>query len=285
VRRSDPIPPPASRRRRKSLGQHFLRNPAAADQIVDAFAPSAGETVLEIGPGHGVLTRRLLAAGARVVAIEVDGRVASELARRLGADGRLRLIVADALEADLEALLRSSDAAPGKRFRLLANLPYSVGTEIVARALRLPSLFSSMTVMLQREVAERIVAEPGGKEYGSLAVLAQYFTAPALVMRLAPGSFAPRPTVHSAVVVLPFRETRELDSEAEAAYPPFIRALFHQRRRTLPHNLVHAWGSDLKAIAARLAAMGIDPIRRPETLTRGECLRIFSGILPTRNER
>jgi len=218
------------------------------------------------------------------VAIEKDGRVAAELARLTGGDERLHLIVEDALESDFEAALRASDAAPGKRFRLLANLPYSVGTEIVARALMMPSLFSSMTVMLQREVAERIVSTPGGKEYGSLAVLAQYFTRPALVMRLAPGSFAPKPSVHSAVVVMPFREPRELQGDAEIAYPPFLRALFHQRRRTLPHNLVHAWGPDLKATASRLAALGIDPIRRPETLTREECLRIFSVILRARNE-
>jgi 16S rRNA (adenine1518-N6/adenine1519-N6)-dimethyltransferase len=275
-----------SRSRRQALGQHFLRNLAAADQIVQRFGPTHGETVLEIGPGHGVLTERLLDAGASVVAIEKDARVAGDLARRLGERERLHLVIADALEADLEALLRGAAGSGGgkERFRLLANLPYSVGSEIVSRVLLLPGLFSSMTVMLQREVAARICAEPGGREYGSLSILAQYFTEPRLVMRLAPGSFAPKPKVHSALVVMPFREKRELGAREEVSYPPFIRTLFHQRRRTLPHNLGPAWGVAHAECAVRLGAMGIDPGRRPETLTRAECLRIFSVIIPGRKE-
>ncbi|HZE88810.1 MAG TPA: 16S rRNA (adenine(1518)-N(6)/adenine(1519)-N(6))-dimethyltransferase RsmA [Verrucomicrobiae bacterium] len=268
-----------SPRRRRSLGQHFLRNLAAADQIVSNFAPAPGEVVLEIGPGHGVLTERLLAAGARVLAIEKDAAVAATLADRLGADGRLHLVVGDALETPIERLLRTLDAGPAARFRLLANLPYSVGTEIVARALLAAPLFASLTVMLQREVAERICAAPGGKAYGSLSVLSQYYATPRVVMRLAPGSFSPPPKVDSAVVVMPMRDSRELEADAERGYAPFIRSLFHQKRRTLPHNLVPALGRDRASAAARLAALGIDAERRPETLTRAECLRIYSDII------
>jgi len=190
--------------------------------------------------------------------------------------------VADARKVDLDSLLGPHLGSSGfPKARVLANLPYSVGTEIVARLLFAHRLFSEITVMLQREVADRICAAPGGRVYGSLSVLAQYFTEPRCVMRLAPGSFSPRPEVHSAVVVMSFREPRELGADYERVYPAFIRSLFQQRRRTLPHNLPSAWGSDLKVIAARLQDLGIEPGRRPETLTREECLRIFLAPLPT----
>jgi len=278
--RDESFPPRTGPGRRRALGQHFLRNAAAADQIVAAFAPAPGEVILEIGPGHGALTGRLLDAGAIVAAVEKDRRAAEGLISRLGGREGLHLTVADALKVDFEPLLRGLDGRAGARFRLLANLPYSVGTEIACRILMRPDLFSSMTVMLQREVAERICAEPGGRTYGSLSLLAQYFAEPRVVMRLAPGSFEPKPEVHSAVVLMPIRARRELDAEAEAAYPAFLRTLFHQRRRTLPHNLEAAWGPDRKAIAERLAALGIDPARRPETLTREECLRLFGATRP-----
>lgn len=274
-----PLPRPAGgRRRRRALGQHFLRNASAADQIVAAFAPRPGEPVLEVGPGRGVLTGRLLEAGARVLAVEKDERLAAALPERAGGAGRLVVAAADALDVDLDALVRPALLESGfGRARVLANLPYAAGTAILARLLMRPDLFASLTVMLQREVAERVCAPPGSRVYGSLSVLAQYFAVPRLVMRLGPGSFDPPPKVHSAVVVLDVRERRGLDPAREAAYPPFVRSLFRHRRRTLPHNLVPAWGSDLAAIAARLGAMGIAPGRRPETLSREECLALFAG--------
>lgn len=294
---------PGSSRRRKALGQNFLRNLAAADQIVAAFAPRPGEPILEIGPGHGVLTSRLLAAGALVVAVEMDGRLAAKLRERFrdralregsGDDcgtpspaaggpasppaAGLRVVTGDARVVDLDGLLGPHLAASDfPKARVLANLPYSVGTEIVSRFLMAPGLFSSITVMLQREVADRICSPPGSRVYGSLSVLAQYFARPRMVMRLAPGSFEPPPKVHSAVVEMPLREDRELQAAREAGYPRFIRTLFQHRRRTLPHNLVEAWGIQPNEIASRLAAIGIDPGRRPETLTREECLRVYSA--------
>lgn len=264
-------------RRRKALGQHFLANEAAADQIVEHFAPLPGDPVLEIGPGRGVLTGRLLAAKAELVAIEKDRALAEELAGRFGGETNFHLEVADAREADLEALVRPwlPQGDTGAKSRVLANLPYSAGTEILGRLLTRPRLFSSLTLMLQREVAERICASPGGRLYGSLSVFSQYFTEPKIVMRLTPGSFRPPPKVHSALVLMPFRAERELERPLEEKYPPFVRSLFSSRRRTLPHNLVPAWGKDIHAIAKRLRSLGIDPGRRPETLTRTECLTLF----------
>jgi len=263
-------------RRRKALGQHFLANLRAADAIVDAFSPAAGEPVLEVGPGRGVLTERLLARGAVVAAIEKDERLAATLRERLAAHAGFHLHVGDALRADLGEILRPLlEAAAGRRARVLANLPYSVASKILARLFADAALFSSFTLLLQREVVDRICSPPGRREYGSLSVLAQYFARPRLLMHLSPGSFRPVPRVESALVHLPLREDRELGAEDESAYPRFIRRLFLSRRRTLPHNLKGMLGRDARAIARSLDEIGIDAGRRPETLVREECLRIF----------
>lgn len=271
-------------RRRKALGQHFLANLRAADAIVAGFAPRPGEPVLEVGPGHGVMTERLLARGAVVVAVEKDPALVAELRRRFAAESLLDLHEADALRVDFEAILRPALAAAGRpRARVLANLPYSVATKILARWLAAADLFESFTLLLQREVVERIAARPGGKAYGSLSVLAQYFTRPEIKMHLAPGSFRPPPKVDSSLVHMVLRQERELSREQEAAYPAFARRLFLSRRRTLPHNLKGIWGAETDRIARGLAEMGIDPERRPETLTREECVAIFRAS-PARQE-
>jgi 16S rRNA (adenine1518-N6/adenine1519-N6)-dimethyltransferase len=270
------FPRDPSSRRRKALGQNFLRNLAAADRIVERFAPGDGEPVLEVGPGHGVLTERLLAHGARVVAVEKDEALAERLRGRLGGSALLHLEVGDARRVPLEDLLRPHLEESGHaRARVLANLPYAAATHILTRLLQTPDLFSSITVMLQKEVADRVCSPPGGRTYGSLSVLAQYFTTPRCLMTLDPGSFTPPPKVRSAVVEMPVREGRELEAAAEMQYPAFIRGLFRSRRRMLKHNLDASWGEETRTVAARLSALGIDPARRPETLTREECLRLF----------
>jgi len=268
--------PKRTSRRRKALGQHFLANLRAADAIVEGFGPAPGEPVLEIGPGHGVMTERLLARGAVVVAVAKDPALAAGLAGRFASEPRLRLLEADALRVDFEEILHPAIEASGRRrARVLANLPYSVSTKILVRLLARADLFTSFTLLLQREVVERIAASPGGKTYGSLSVLAQYFTRPEIKMQLSPGSFRPPPKVDSSLVLLTVREERELAAGEEAAYPAFARGLFSSRRRTLPNNLKGIWGGDTAEIARELAALGIDPERRPETLGREECLRIF----------
>jgi 16S rRNA (adenine1518-N6/adenine1519-N6)-dimethyltransferase len=274
--------PPTSHRR-KALGQHFLRNLAAADAIVGKCDLEAGEPVLEVGPGRGVLTERLLAKGALVVAVERDEDLAEELRARFGETESLHLVGGDARRIDLDELIRPHLITSGRsRARVLANLPYSVSGEILARLLMCSRLFASLTLLLQREVVDRICAPPGSRTYGSLSVLSQYFTSPKCVMHLEPGSFQPKPKVRSALVSMPFREPRELSEEEERAYPGFIRALFSRRRRVLPHNLRTLWGADPREIGARLASMGIDPARRPETLSREESLAVFKAMRESR---
>ena len=236
--------------------------------MVELFEPRNGERVIEIGPGRGVLTGLLLATGAMVTAVEVDPRLAEALAARFRHEPGFHLIQADILKCDFALL------AGGQPARVMANLPYSITGEVLVRLFAASGVLTAMTLMLQREVVNRLVAPPGGRVYGSLSVLAQYFTLPRTVMTLAPGSFTPPPAVSSAVVSMPFRIGRELPAAMEREYPGFIRMLFAHRRRTLLNNLkaASAAASDPTLL---LRDAGIDPARRPETLGRLEVLRLF----------
>ncbi len=236
---------------------------------MELFAPAPGDRVIEIGPGGGVLTSLLLDAGARVTAVEIDDRLADRLEASLSDRPGLVLIRGDILRCDLEALTE------GKPARVIANLPYSISGEVLFKLLAGGGPILDMMLMLQSEVVDRIVSEPGVKAYGSLSVLSQYFTEPRRVMSLGPGSFTPPPAVHSAVVAMPFRRDRELSSRSERAYPRFVRALFGRRRRMILNNLKQAGWADA---ADRASWAGIDPARRPETLSRAECLALFAAV-------
>jgi len=248
------------------MGQHFLSNLPAARRMVEKFGPRQGEHVLEIGPGRGVLTTLLLDAGARVTAIELDAGLAESLGQRLAGYPGFRLVAGNVLRCDLAEL------AEGGPARVLANLPYAITGEVLMRLFGAASALTGMMLMLQREVVNRMVAAPGGRVYGSLSVLSQYFTEPRVVMSLSPGSFTPPPAVSSSVVDMPFRALRELSPADEGRYPAFVRMIFAHRRRTLLNNLKLA---GLPADEA-LAAAGIDGSRRPETLSRSECLALFA---------
>ncbi len=251
--------------RRRALGQHFLAA-AAARRIVELFEPRAGSLVIEIGPGRGALTAPLLAAGARVVAVEIDARLAEGLHRRFGEHEGFALVHADVLRCDPAELTAGGPA------RLLANLPYSITGAVLSRLFAASTVLTDLMVMVQKEVADRIVARPGGRPYGSLSLLAQYFTTPRVVLRLGSGAFDPPPDVASCVIGMPFRRPRELDACGESAYPGFVRSLFAHRRRTLLNNLKAA---GLERPEEALRGAGIDPSRRPETLAREECVRLF----------
>jgi 16S rRNA (adenine1518-N6/adenine1519-N6)-dimethyltransferase len=246
---------------------------------MERFDPKPGSRVIEIGPGRGVLTALLLESGARVTAVEIDPRLAGELRHRFAGAASFTLIEADILRCDIAAL------AGGAPARVLANLPYSITGPVLMRLFGAAACLTDMMLMLQREVVNRLVAPPGGRIYGSLSVLAQYFTEPSPVMVLAPGSFRPPPAVSSAVVAMPFRTPRELDPGKERLYPIYMRVLFGRRRRTLLNNLKGAAPCreafpGLADPAGSLARAGLDPGRRPETLSRRECLDLFSALLP-----
>jgi 16S rRNA (adenine1518-N6/adenine1519-N6)-dimethyltransferase len=270
---------------RRQLGQNFLLDLNLTARIARAAGDLTGADVLEVGPGPGGLTRGLLAEGARrVLAIEKDARCLPALAEIAAAyPGRLQVIEGDALDIDPLAHLR----AP---IRVVANLPYNVGTELLVRWLTppvWPPAWQSLTLMFQREVAERIVAQPGGKAYGRLAILAQWRAEARIVLGLPPEAFIPPPKVHSAVVHLTALALPRHPADA-GVLSRITAAAFNQRRKMLRASL-RALAPDIED---HLRAVGIAPTDRAETVPiEGFCAlarRLASapgnGLVPARGQ-
>jgi 16S rRNA (adenine1518-N6/adenine1519-N6)-dimethyltransferase len=260
---------------KKSLGQNFLLDFNLTRRIARAAGPLEGVTIVEVGPGPGGLTRALLLEGAaRVIAIEKDQRCLPALADIAALyPGRLDIVAADAREVDYAALALESPA------RIVANLPYSVGTPLLISWLKTepwPPWFDRLVLMFQREVADRIVAAPGGKDYGRLAVLSQWRTVPRILFTLPAAAFTPRPKVDSALVELvPRAAPTPCDV---SALEKVTAAAFGQRRKMLR--------SSLRQIApdseAMLDALGIDPQARAEELEVGDFCRIANVLYANR---
>jgi 16S rRNA (adenine1518-N6/adenine1519-N6)-dimethyltransferase len=254
---------------KKSLGQNFLLDLNLTGKIARAAGDLAGSTIIEIGPGPGGLTRALLFSGAaRVVAVERDERCLPAL-EEISAHypGRLEIVAGDALKTDLPGL-----AGRERPVRIVANLPYNIGTELLIRWLTAdtwPPFYASMTLMFQREVAERIVARPGDGAYGRLGVLAGWRAEASILFDVPRQAFTPPPKVTSSVVQLIPREA-PLKTDL-SALEQTTRAAFGQRRKMLRQSL-KALGGDVL-----LAAAGIDGTRRPETLSIAEFVSLANG--------
>lgn len=259
------MPPP---RLRKHLGQHHLVDGKICRPLVEFLAPS-GRTVVEIGPGGGVLTRELLAAGARVLAVELDLAWAFTLATRLRG-AALEVAVADALDLDWSRAERP--------LLVTGNLPYNVGTVILERLLPHHATVERAAFLLQKEVVERLVAAPGSKAYGALSVLTAAFADRRLLGRVRPGSFVPPPKVESAFVGLALRPA-PLPPAEMSRFLAIVRAAFGQRRKTLRNALAAAW--DRERAGQALSRAGIDPQRRPEELSLEEWLALWRAATRT----
>ena len=259
---------------RKRFGQHFLE-PVWADKLVKAIAPSPEDVFLEIGPGTGVLTLRLAPQVSRLIAIEIDRDLIATLSPRLPSNASI--VEGDILEIDLPDVLSAID--PLIPIRVAGNLPYNVSSPILFRLLKLQMrrLVTDATVMLQREVADRIVAKPGTSEYGVLSILIQWRADVSRVLTLPPGAFRPPPAVNSAVVRLGFRPPL-FPVVDEAMFERMVRSMFTHRRKTLA-NALASFAADAGAAAATvLRDAGIDPVRRPETLEIVEIARLVDGF-------
>ena len=253
----------------KALGQNFLFDAQLLDRIAAIPGDLSGKAVLEIGPGPGGLTRALLKAGARVTAIEMDKRCLPALAELAEAyPGQLDVIEGDALKIDHGELMG------GEPFAVVANLPYNVGTALFVRWLggeAWPPQWTSLTLMFQQEVAQRIVAQPGGSAYGRLAVLAQWRSEAKLAMKVHRSAFTPPPKVMSAIVHVTPADmpagvpARTLERLTEAA--------FGQRRKMLRQSLKGVPGA-----VDMLEALGIDPQRRAETVTVAEFIELARAL-------
>jgi 16S rRNA (adenine1518-N6/adenine1519-N6)-dimethyltransferase len=266
-------------RAKKRLGQNFLVDAGVAERIVSALAPRAEETVIEIGPGKGALTGRLIGRAGRVVAIEFDRELAPILRERFGALENFKLVEADALKVDFcEAV------APAREARVVANLPYNISTAILQKLISQRRCLKEMVLMLQREVVERITAKAGDAERGYLSVFVEAYCEMEKLFDVAPGSFRPVPKVWSTVVRLRVRERPAMEVGDEELLWRVVSAGFAQRRKTIYNNL-RAAPEELRerieaagGAASVLESAHVESARRAETLALEEWVRLARAL-------
>lgn len=259
----------------KKLGQNFLIDGNVVDGIVAAAQVKAGDTVLEVGPGIGTLTQGLAEAGAEVTAVELDRRLLDVLAKTLEGYDNVKVIHGDILKIDISREINK------EKYKLVANLPYYITTPIIMKFLeeRLP--VELLVTMVQKEVAQRMVAKPGGKDYGALSVAVQYYTEPEIMFIVPPKAFIPAPAVESAVIRCTVRTVPPVQVASEKMFFRVVKAAFAQRRKTLANGL-KANGLDKAAVEKVLAQAGIDGTRRGEQLSLDEFAAIanaWTGLL------
>ena len=267
-------------RPKKQLGQNFLVNPEALKIILEAGAPTAHDTVIEIGAGLGCLTDVLAQHAKRVIAIEVDELLYNALVARFGvacefpklalqkaANSRVQLLNADVLKLEFNSLLLDG-AGTGfpTTFKVIANLPYSITTPILWKLLAHHKQIHSCVLMMQKEVAERIVAGPGGKDYGALTIGVAYYAEAILVATLSPDNFYPAPKVDSALLKLEMRETPKVVVEDEEFFFKVVRTAFRTRRKMLKNALARGRFASDEVLITAFKELGIAPQRRAETL-------------------
>ena len=257
-------------RPRKRFGQHFLHDPHVIDRIITAFKPQPGERIVEIGPGRGVLTGRLLAAAGRLDVIELDRDLAAELPARFADQGGLTVHAIDALRFDFTSL----NTAP-RQLRIIGNLPYNISTPLIFHCLDQAAAVHDMLFMLQREVVERMTAEPGSRTYGRLSVMARIACEVERLFPVSAGAFQPPPKVESAVVRLVPHRTPLFPDTDSRALDSVVRHAFGQRRKTLRNSL--------RAIlpATAIEAAGVDPGKRAEQLSLSQFAALADALSST----
>jgi 16S rRNA (adenine1518-N6/adenine1519-N6)-dimethyltransferase len=252
----------------RRLGQNFLIDPRVAERIAGLIS-GPDEPVLEIGPGLGALTLPLARSGRNLVAVELDLRLADHLERLLVDHPAARVVRGDILTERIDALMPG-----GFQVTVIGNLPYAITSPVLGWVLEQAPRVRRAVLMLQREVAERLAAPPGGKRYGPVTVFARLEAEVKSGFRVSPGAFFPRPEVDSVVLILEPRPYPGTTGKERAGALAIARAAMGTRRKTLQNALAHALGAPPAAVSARLRAAGIDPGRRGETLTIEELLAI-----------
>lgn len=256
----------------KSLGQNFLVDQSVPRDIVDGADVGPEDLVIEIGPGVGTLTAQLLKIAKRVVAIELDDTLIPILTEELGEYPNFSLIHNDALKVNFDEVIGDEQSV-----KLVANLPYYVTTPIIVKLLKEKHKFKSLTIMIQKEVAERMNAEPGNKDYGALTLLVQYYCNTKIVRKVPPACFIPRPKVDSIVIRLDKLDEPKVKVDNEKLFFDIIRNSFNMRRKTL-WNGVKNIGSSKEKLEAAFEKAGIDPKRRGETLSIQEFATLSNCI-------
>ncbi|MCL2200504.1 MAG: 16S rRNA (adenine(1518)-N(6)/adenine(1519)-N(6))-dimethyltransferase RsmA [Oscillospiraceae bacterium] len=262
----------------KSMGQNFLIDANIPEKIVRLAEIDKSCGVLEIGPGIGALTAYLCMAAGRVTAVELDEKVLPMLAAELEGFDNVEIISGDILKTDIEKMVNNT--LVGLKPCVCANLPYNITSPVITRLID-ANIFDSITVMVQKEVALRMCAEPGSSDYGAFSVYINYHTEPAILFDVPPECFMPRPKVTSAVVQMKLRKERILPPKEEAMFFRVVKAAFAQRRKTLVNALHSAFGSKMgkDEITEIVAACGFAPLVRGETLGIGEFVKLSNHFL------
>ncbi len=258
----------------KKFGQNFLIDPRVLERIVSAAEIGEEDCVLEIGPGLGTMTQYLAERAGRVIAVEIDKNLIPILEENLSPYGNVTLINADILKLDIAKLAEEENG--GRPFKVVANLPYYITTPIIMGLFESRVPLKSITVMVQKEVADRMQVGPGTKDYGALSLAVQYYAKPEIVANVPPNCFIPRPNVDSAVIRLTRYEEPPVQVEDERRMFALIRAAFNQRRKTLVNALNNAPGLGISKEQAKAALekIGLPPTIRGEALTLEQFARL-----------
>ena len=251
----------------KKFGQNFLIDPHVLDKIIDSAGITKEDCVLEIGPGIGTMTQYLAEAAREVVAVEIDKKLIPILEDTLSAYDNVTVINEDILKVDIAALVQERNG--GKPIKVVANLPYYITTPIIMGLFESHVPLKSITIMVQKEVADRMQVGPGSKEYGALSLAVQYYAKPEIVANVPPNCFMPRPNVASGVIRLTRYEKPPVEVQDEHRMFAIIRASFNQRRKTLANSLSNEQKLRVtrEDVTAALERMGVNPLIRGEALT------------------
>ncbi|HWZ83249.1 MAG TPA: 16S rRNA (adenine(1518)-N(6)/adenine(1519)-N(6))-dimethyltransferase RsmA [Terriglobales bacterium] len=273
----------AADRPKPKLGQHFLADQSAAMRIVEALGDISQATVLEIGPGRGALTSMLAARGRRIIAVELDRVISAQLRMKFGTYPNVEIIEGDILKIQLDTVFgpKPGTARPGMTFTpapalVVGNIPYYITSEIVLRLLEYHRYFSTIVLMVQKEVADRLAASPGSRDYGLLSATAQLYAEVEKLFTLPPAAFNPPPKVHSSVVRLTIKPQSETLQVPEAEFISFLKLSFGQKRKTLWNNLKEHYAA--AALKAALTQAGIKPTVRAEALPLEKSAALFRSL-------
>jgi len=270
-------------RTKPKLGQHFLASEDMAVRIVDAVGDTSQYTVLEIGPGRGMLTSLLAKNARRLIAVELDRVLAAQLRLKFGMSRNVEIIEADVLAIDFDSLFgpKPGLGRPGielkpQPVKVVGNLPYYITSDILLRLFAFSKYFESIVIMVQKEVADRIAAEPGGRDYGMLSATAQLYARVEKLFTLPPEAFAPPPKVHSAVLRLTIDPQQERLGVAGDGFIDFLRLSFGQKRKTLWNNLKEKY--EAAGLKSALAEAHVKPNVRAETLSLQQSAAVFRAL-------
>ena len=255
---------------RKRWSQHFLVDRNILNKVIRTAQVEKEDVILEVGPGLGEMTLALARQVEKVIAVEIDPKLVAILNKKMKDYPNVEVVKGDILKVDFRQFLKRE----GHPIKVVANLPYQISTPLLFRFIESKEAFSTFTLMLQREVAERMVAPPGRKEYGPLSIFIQMFSDVSIRFFIKPSAFFPPPKVESAVVHMVWKEKPMIETNDEEWFKRVVRACFGYRRKTLVNALKHSELFLPEPVELKMEAIGIDPRRRPETLTIQE----FAGL-------